>query len=115
MRAALVTTRPPPPPTLAPGSAGDSPASGRATSTGFAMRESAGGTPALPGVGSRLSHPHRHQHIERALDLLIGEQCRRTRVGQPEHRRIAFELGCDIEQIARVEPDIEGIGPVANL
>src|SRR6266478_4237747 len=96
MRAALVTTRPPPPPYPPPGKSIYPPR----------LR---------PRIGRGPSHPHRHQHIQGTLGLLVGEQRRRTGVSELEYRRVAFELGRDIQQITRVESDIERIGVIADL
>ena len=63
----------------------------------------------------RKLHPHRHQHVERALGVLVLDQRRRAGVGELEHRDLAFDLRGDVEQIARVEADIERIGVVVDL
>src|SRR6202011_5856168 len=61
------------------------------------------------------SHPHRHQHIERGLVVLVLHQGRRTGIGEPEHGDLALDLAGDVEQIARVESDIERVGGVLDL
>ena len=52
-------------------------------------------------------HPHRHQHVERGRALAVLDQGRRARIGEAEQRRVALELGRDVEQVAGVEADIE--------
>ena len=59
---------------------------------------------------ARRSHPHRHQHVERALGVLVLDQRRRAGIGELEHRHLALDLRGDVEQVARVEADIERIG-----
>src|SRR5207253_5039980 len=54
-------------------------------------------------------HPHRHQHVKRALGFLVLDQRRRSGVGEHEHGGLALDLGGDVEQVARVEADIERI------
>ena len=61
------------------------------------------------------SHPHRHQHVERALGVLVLDQRRRAGIGELEHRDLALDLRRDVEQVARVEADIERIGVVLDL
>ena len=60
-----------------------------------------------PGNDSGGSHPHRHQHVERALVVLVLHQRRRAGVGEAEYGDFALDLGGDVEQVARVETDIE--------
>src|SRR5579864_1830319 len=64
---------------------------------------------------TRTLYAHRHQHIKRALGLLVGNESRRTRVGELEHGGVTVELSRNVEQIARVEADIERLGIVADL
>ena len=64
---------------------------------------------------AKASHPHRHQHVERALGVLVLDQGRRAGIGEAQHRHLAVELGRDVEQIARVESDIDRIGRVIDL
>jgi hypothetical protein len=45
-------------------------------------------------------NPHRHQHVEGALAVLVLHQGRRTGVGEPEHGDLALDLRGDVEQIA---------------
>src|SRR5712672_2202540 len=65
--------------------------------------------------GLQYSHPHRHQHVERALGIAILDQGRRARIGEAEHRRVALDLSRDVEQVARVEADIEWLRAVLDL
>src|ERR1700737_2280690 len=73
----------------------------------------AGMTAVLVGRASRFSlarkrsHPHRHQHVERAFGILVLHQRWRTGIGQSQHRDLALDLRRDIQEVARVETDIE--------
>src|SRR5262245_49170477 len=58
---------------------------------------------------------HRHQHIDGAGGVAVLDQCRRARIGQLQQGTLALDLGRDVEQVARVEPDIERIGLVLDL
>ena len=60
-------------------------------------------------------NPHRHQHVERPFGVAVLDQGRRARIGELEHRRFAFDLGRDVEQITRIKANIEGLGPVFDL
>src|SRR5262249_18585288 len=61
------------------------------------------------------SYSHRHQHIECALALTILNEGGRARISELEHRRFAVELRSDVQQIARVETDIERLRPVFDF
>src|SRR5690242_4066429 len=61
------------------------------------------------------SDPHRHQDVERALRVLVLDERRRAGIGEPQDRDLAFDLRRDVEQIARVEADIERLGLVIDL
>src|SRR5262245_23003533 len=60
-------------------------------------------------------HPHRHQDVERTGSALVLDQGRRTRIGELQDRSVALDLAGNVEQIARVETDIDRIGLVAHL
>src|SRR5258708_3581854 len=67
------------------------------------------------GVLPRMLNPHRHQYIERASGILVLDQGGRTGVGKFQNRGFAFDLSGDIEQIARIESDIDRIGLIDDL
>ena len=67
------------------------------------------------GLRALRSHPHRHQHVERTLVVLVLHQGRRAGVGEAERGDVAFDLGGDVEEVAGVEADIEGVGGVFDL
>jgi hypothetical protein len=51
-------------------------------------------------VGSRPLYAHRHQNVERALGVLVLDECRRSGVGELEHGDFTFDLRSNIQQIA---------------
>jgi hypothetical protein len=69
----------------------------------------------MPGHDGNPSHPHRHQDVKRALGVLVLDQGRRAGIGEPEHRNLTLDLRCDVEQVSRVEADIERVGGVLDL
>ena len=66
-------------------------------------------------VNRRPLNPHRHQDVERAFGVLVLDERRRAGVGELEHGDLAFDLRGDVEQVARVETDIEWVGIVLDL
>src|ERR1700730_4543336 len=71
-----------------------------------------GATLSHKGRGYFLSHPHRHQDVERGLVFLVLHQRGRARVGEFEDGDLAFDLGGDVEEVAGVEADIERVGSI---
>ena len=59
-------------------------------------------------------NPHRHQDIERALVLSILDEGWRTGIGEQKAHILAGDLAGDIQEIARVEPDLNGSGIVVR-
>ena len=53
------------------------------------------------------SYPHRHEHVERALVGTVAHQGGRAGIGHQEARLGALDLLGDVEQVARVEADLE--------
>src|SRR6185437_12869179 len=51
-------------------------------------------------VGIRPLDAHRHQNIERALGVLVLDECRRPGVGELEYRDFTLDLRGNVEQIA---------------
>ena len=49
------------------------------------------------------------------MRIFVLDQRRRAGIGELEHRRLALDLRRDVEQIARVEADIERIGLVFDF
>ena len=52
-------------------------------------------------------HAHRHQDVERAFVASVLDHRRRARVGEQELHLVALDLPGDIQQIARIEADLE--------
>src|SRR2546421_360199 len=65
------------------------------------------------GVPALLVVDHTRIGISTYSAPLFSLSC--TSVGQPQHRDFAFDLGGDVEQIARVEADIERVGGVFDF
>src|SRR5438045_2834683 len=83
-----------------------SPPEGPTRGEGATMRPALGSSAGYAGEGARPSHPHRHQHIQRALVVAVLHQGRRAGVGELERGDVAFDLCGDVEQIAGIEADI---------
>ena len=49
----------------------------------------------MPAREHARSHPHRHQHVQRALVVAVLHQGRRAGVGEAERGDVAFDLGGD--------------------
>ena len=60
-------------------------------------------------------NPHRHQDVQCAFGVLVLNQSRRAGIGELEHSHFAFDLRRDVEQITRVEADIERVTVVLDF
>ena len=56
-----------------------------------------------------LSHPHRHQHVERLGVAILADQGRRTGVVEHEDGVLGPDLADDVEQVTGVETDLEAV------
>src|SRR5688572_2593200 len=76
------------------------------------------GVPGSKAQGSagpcRLSDPHRHEDEQGALVGGVTDHRRRACIGKLEGGAVAPELARDVEEVARVEADIDRRGPVAD-
>ena len=66
-------------------------------------------------TGSVGSHPHRHQHVQRAGRVLIAQERGGAGIRELQLGLLALELRGDVEEIAAVEADIERIRVVFDL
>src|SRR5205085_2972852 len=55
------------------------------------------------------SDAHRHQDVKRVRLVILAEQRRGGGIGQMDFDRVAVDLSKDIEEVARVEADLETI------
>src|SRR5579862_337574 len=58
---------------------------------------------------------HRHQDVERAAIGAVAHDRRRSRIGHRKARALALDLLGNIEQIARVEADLQRLRVVAHF
>src|SRR4029453_4949518 len=54
-----------------------------------------------------LLDPHRHQHIKRRRLVVFAKQSRRGGIGEMDLDRIALDLPQNVEQVTRIEADLE--------
>src|SRR6202034_2651594 len=80
-----------------------------------ARRCNFGTTSPHPIPDRRSLHAHRHQHVERAVRILVLDKGRRAGIGKLEHGGFALDLRGNVEEVARIETDIDRIGSVFDL
>src|SRR5262245_43496745 len=66
-------------------------------------------------LSERTSHAHGHQDVDRGRILRPAHQRRRGGIREHEARPFTFDLLGDVEEVARIEPDLERTVGIVDL